>query len=848
MTARETLKTFFGYDSFRPGQESIIEAIMAGRDSLAIMPTGAGKSICYQVPALMLPGITLVISPLISLMQDQVKALNEAGIHAAFINSSLTETQIGKALSLAAAGAYRIIYVAPERLESYGFTEFANRADISMITVDEAHCISQWGQDFRPSYLKIVDFINNLPQRPIVSAFTATATEEVKEDILCTLRLVNPSVTVTGFDRENLYYSVENIRRKEDFVTDYIEKHPRESGIIYCATRKNVDNLFEVLCKKGVPVTRYHAGLDNDTRKKNQEDFIYDRAPVMVATNAFGMGIDKSNVRYVIHYNMPQSMENYYQEAGRAGRDGEPAQCILLFSAQDIIINKFLLEKKDFSDLDTEDVELVKQRDMRRLQIMEGYCRTTGCLRNTILNYFGEKTSNPCDNCGNCHREYREVDMTAEAKQIINCVAETKGRYGLTIVLGTLMGADRARLRELGTVNYRSYGVLKDRNETLLRSLISQLIEEGYLYQTEEQYSVLKMGDISRLRDENTRVIMRIYEEKEPDRRRASRKRSTDALTAAGYDLFEELRKLRLEMAREEGLPPYIIFNDKTLIDMCIKLPETVDDLLTVSGVGKSKSEKYGDRFLNAIAAFVEAHPGAVISMQSQDSQMGNGGSGNEDEDGKLNAAGTSGSKTSRTKKKKRSAFYLAEKDAEEFQYQDMYYISEIKNELNRICTVTGVKKATLGQIWEYLVSQGLTCEDGTGGVFVKKPTTQGLEYGILLEEKVSSSGVPYKLMKYPPKVQKMIVEHLVGPRAEEESGDSSVESAEKEEAKVFDRAEYNRSKNRPDGAGAAWSEEEDARLDQEYESGMKIPEIARRHSRTSGGIRARLKRHGLIE
>lgn len=604
MNAKETLKVFFGYDSFREGQEGIIESILDGRDGLAIMPTGAGKSVCYQVPALMLSGITIVISPLISLMQDQVKALNDVGIHAAFINSSLTETQIRKALSLAAKGTYKIIYVAPERLESYDFMNFAYHADISMVTVDEAHCISQWGQDFRPSYLKIVNFINNLPKRPIVSAFTATATEEVKEDILCILHLVNPNVTVTGFDRENLYYSVENIRRKEDFVIHYIEKHPQDSGIIYCATRKNVDNLFAALCKRGVPATRYHAGIDNETRKKNQDDFIYDRAPVIVATNAFGMGIDKSNVRYVIHYNMPQSMENYYQEAGRAGRDGEPAQCILLFSAQDIVINKFLLEQKDFSGLEDEDIELVKQRDMRRLQIMEGYCRTTGCLRNYILNYFGEKTVLPCDNCGSCHREYKEMDMTAEARQVIQCVTETRGRYGLTVVLGTLAGADRARLRELGTVHYKSYGALKNTGEALIRSLISQMVEEGYLYQTEDKYSVLRLGDIAPLGDDNARVVMRTYEEKEPEKKaKPARRKSTDSLTAAGYDLFEELRRLRLEIAREESLPPYIIFNDKTLIDMCVKLPADEHDLLQVSGVGERKLRKYGKRFLNVIKA-----------------------------------------------------------------------------------------------------------------------------------------------------------------------------------------------------------------------------------------------------
>lgn len=622
VNALETLKTYFGYDTFREGQEKIVEAILTNRDVLAIMPTGAGKSICYQIPALILPGITLVISPLISLMQDQVKALNDAGIHAAFINSSLTENQISKALYLAASGRYKIIYVAPERLENYEFLEFARNVEISMVTVDEAHCISQWGQDFRPSYLKIVEFIKNLPKRPIVSAFTATATEEVKNDILCTLSLADPEVVITGFDRKNLYYSVENIRRKDEFIMEYIEKHPTESGIIYCATRKNVDNLFELLFKRGVPVTRYHAGLTNETRKKNQDDFIYDRTPVIIATNAFGMGIDKSNVRYVIHYNMPQSMENYYQEAGRAGRDGENSQCILLFSLQDVMIDRMLLDNKDFSDVDEEDEYLIRQRDIRRLQTMEGYCKTTGCLRNYILEYFGEKTSGPCDNCGNCHREYHEVDMTAEAKWVVNCVAETRGRYGLTIVLGTLMGAKRARLRELRMDQYKSYGALSGHSEAELRTLISQMTEMGYLYQTQEKYSVLKLGNITPLKDANTRVIMRTYEEKEPDKKKkiqkAVRKRSTDALTSAGYDLFEVLRKLRLEIAKEESMPPYIIFSDKTLIDMCVKKPSDEEEMLNVSGVGANKLKKYGQRFLEEIQKFCTERPGVTLSMTEE--------------------------------------------------------------------------------------------------------------------------------------------------------------------------------------------------------------------------------------
>ena len=622
MTATQLLKTYFGYDSFRKGQQELIDSILSGKDVMAVMPTGAGKSICYQVPALLLSGITLVISPLISLMQDQVKSLNEAGIHAAFINSSLAETQIAKALHLAREGVYKIIYVAPERLESGEFMRFALGAHLSMLTVDEAHCISQWGQDFRPSYLKIVDFIEHLPVRPIVSAFTATATEEVKTDIICVLKLHEPKVVVTGFDRENLYYRVEQLSagQKVAFVTDYISKHPNESGIIYCATRKNVDMLYESLFKQGVPVTSYHAGIDNELRKKNQEDFIYDRTPVIVATNAFGMGIDKSNVRFVIHYNMPQSMENYYQEAGRAGRDGESAQCILLFSPQDVRINQFLLDRKDFEGSESDEIELIRQRDAQRLWVMEGYCKSTSCLRNYILTYFGERVLAPCDNCGNCHGEYEEVDMTEDAKWVINCIAETRGRFGLSIVTGALLGAKRARLNEVGATEYKSYGALSGRSEGALRLLIDRLLAEGFITRTEGAYSVLQMGDIRRLRDENTRIVVRMPKKKETAvKSRGMSKRSTDSLTSAGYRLFEQLKGLRLAIAREEGMPPYIVFSDKTLIDMCARLPGNKQEMLAVSGVGEHKFQKYGERFLDEIAKFAADHPGAVVVSEVEE-------------------------------------------------------------------------------------------------------------------------------------------------------------------------------------------------------------------------------------
>ncbi|MBP1756837.1 MAG: recQ 2, partial [Firmicutes bacterium] len=593
----EVLKKYFGYDSFRTGQKGVVESILKGQDAFAVMPTGAGKSICYQIPAMMLPGVTLVISPLISLMQDQVKSLNEAGIAAAFINSSLSEKAFAETINRARNGNYKIIYVAPERLVNDGFRSFAADIDISMVTVDEAHCISQWGQDFRPSYLKIVEFISSLEKRPIISAFTATATETVRTDIVCILGLTNPYELVTGFDRENLFFQVDKPQNKDRYILEYIREHEGESGIIYCATRKNVEKLYELLKRSGIRVAKYHAGLGAEERKRMQDEFVYDYTSIVIATNAFGMGIDKSNVRFVIHYNMPQSMENYYQEAGRAGRDGLESKCILLFSAQDIIINRFLLDHKEMSDIDRMDRESIRERDTMRLRIMENYCNTSECLRNYILNYFGEATTKACDSCANCLREFEELDMTDEAKQIINCVFEAKGRYGKMIILDTVCGAKTAKIEEYGTNKYKTYGVLRDKNKNLLKKLISQMQFEEYLIESGE-YHLIKLGPaVPQLKDTDTRVFIKVSEEeKKPvtTSLKSKKARSTDTLSSVGHALFDALRTLRLEIAREENMPPYIVFSDKTLNDMCAKMPTAREEMLCVSGVGEVKYSKYG--------------------------------------------------------------------------------------------------------------------------------------------------------------------------------------------------------------------------------------------------------------
>ncbi len=606
MNKHEILKNYFGYDSFREGQEDLIDAILKGQDVLGIMPTGAGKSLCYQVPALMLPGITLVISPLISLMKDQVQALNQAGVHAAYLNSSLTERQMTKALQLAAQGQYKIIYVAPERLETWEFLNFASRVAVSMVTVDEAHCISQWGQDFRPSYLKIVSFIRQLPQRPVVSAFTATATETVKNDICAVLQLENPKVLVTGFDRQNLYFGVETPPSKDVFTLNYVRQHDRDSGVIYCATRKNVDQLYEKLRKEKVPVTRYHAGLSAQERQKNQDDFIYDRRPVIVATNAFGMGIDKSDVRYVIHYNMPQSLENYYQEAGRAGRDGEPAECILLFSPQDIMIGKFLIENREENpDLNSREAEEILARDEERLRIMSYYCMTQECLRRYILNYFGEEMKEDCGNCSCCQKDYEKEDVTDAAVSVITCIRQCGGRFGINVIAGTLAGAGREKLRQYGLDELQAFGMLRNLSEGGIKEIIQQMLVMGYLTASSDRYALLRTTvRADEIMEGREQITVRKLKKTHSAQKTHRHTHASDALNGRGTELFEILRGLRTELAKEAGVPPYMIFSDKTLTDMCIRQPVNREEMLEVSGVGENKYKRFGEQFMEKIIRF----------------------------------------------------------------------------------------------------------------------------------------------------------------------------------------------------------------------------------------------------
>ena len=608
-TAQEILKQYFGYDSFRPGQDELVQAILSGRDTLGIMPTGAGKSICYQVPALALPGLTLVISPLISLMKDQVGALNEAGVPAACINSALSFEEMRDALYFAGRGQYKLLYVAPERLTAPFFLDFARRVPISMVTVDEAHCISQWGQDFRPSYLKILDFLAALPQRPLVSAFTATATAEVRDDIIRALGLEDPFVITTGFDRPNLYFAVEKPSSKPSALLAHLLRRRDKSGIVYCSTRKTVEEVCDMLLSRGLPATRYHAGLDPEERLANQDDFLYDRKTIMVATNAFGMGIDKSNVSFVIHYNMPKNMESYYQEAGRAGRDGEAADCILLYNGQDVRTAEFLIEHSHESDDDSIDEKTRRaliERDMERLKQMTFYATTTDCLRRYILNYFGEKAPVCCGHCGNCDTNFEEVDATMDARKILSCVYrldERRLHFGKTVVAAVLTGSKSEQINRFHLDTLSTYNIMHEQTAVRVRQLIDVLLERGLLTADPERYNALfltKTGNaLMRGRGE---LHIRLPREKKPETVRRTEELSADV----DEKLFEKLRALRTKVAQRAGVPPYVVFSNATLADMAARQPKSEYELLGVRGVGEAKARRYGAEFVDCIRDYLE--------------------------------------------------------------------------------------------------------------------------------------------------------------------------------------------------------------------------------------------------
>lgn len=739
-----TLKTYFGYDTFRPEQETVIRQILSGRDVFAVMPTGAGKSLCYQLPALMLPGITIVVSPLISLMIDQVKALNEAGVHAAYINSALTENQIVKAMELAKTGQYKIIYVAPERLETPRFLDFACHAEISMITVDEAHCISQWGQDFRPSYLRILSFVHMLPVRPVVSAFTATATERVRTDIRVSLELEHPYETVTGFDRENLYFEVQRTKQKKERIRRYLEDHIEESGIIYCATRKGVDELYLELENAGFSVGRYHAGMSTEARRISQEDFIYDRTKVMIATNAFGMGIDKSNVRFVLHFNMPQSMENYYQEAGRAGRDGEPAECILYYSPQDTVINRFLLESKEQDrEYTEEELRTIQAQDMDRLRKMEMYCTTTKCLRAYILHYFGEKAKEQCRNCSNCQEEFEEMDASEAAADVILCVRTSGQRFGMNMIAGTLLGENTAKIRNYRMEENPAYGKQSKLGQTRIKEIIRTMVERGYLRQTEDKYAILHLtGTSGELMEQNTPFII-AYKKEEEKKRDSKKSVLAMDLSEKGKELFESLRELRAELARRRSIPPYMVASDKTLRDLCVRMPFTKEELLKVNGMGERKAEQYGEAILQKIQS--------VTGGQRDTAENQN--SGPEDEI----------PLTERRGKGRKEDFRLTKEILLGIQYTPRMTLSEFVSQVNELRDEKQMKRLTNKWLTERLLAEGCLKQQFHNGYARTVLTEKGRKAGIEPEERISEKGNPYEIFFYTEKAQKYLVELMKG-------------------------------------------------------------------------------------
>ncbi len=614
MNQYDVLQKYFGHDTFRPGQEPLIEGLLAGRDVLGVMPTGAGKSACYQVPAMLLPGLTLVISPLISLMQDQVASLHQSGIQAACIHSGMDEQEYWDIVQGARLGQYKLLYVAPERLETDGFLSLVSGVQVSLVAVDEAHCVSQWGQDFRPSYLRIAGFLARLSPRPLVGAFTATATGQVKQDIARLLELRDPVTITTGFDRPNLYFGVERPRDKDQFLEDYIKDHPDKSGIVYCATRKTVELVCTQLRKAKMPATRYHAGLEAEERRQNQEDFVYDRRRVMVATNAFGMGIDKSNVGFVIHYNMPKNIENYYQEAGRAGRDGSDAECILLYALGDVQTARFLIQNsKDNEELTEEQARQIQKQDLQRLDQMVAYCKTTRCLRGFLLEYFGQHQTGGCDNCSNCKGDFVQTDITTEAQKILSGVARIEKRWpgglGVLALVQMLRGSKDKNTLNRGLDELPTYGIMKDTPPARMRLYLDALEEQGYILNTKGEYPVVRLSNSAKeVLFQGKTVTMTERRQQEKPKKPA---RSKTAQTPANVpeDLYERLRAVRSELAQKQHVPAYIILSNASLAEMAAKRPRTTGDLIRISGVGEARAHRYGKKFLQTIAEYLAQNP-----------------------------------------------------------------------------------------------------------------------------------------------------------------------------------------------------------------------------------------------
>jgi ATP-dependent DNA helicase RecQ len=729
------LKQYFGYESFREGQEWLIDHILAGGDVVGVMPTGAGKSICFQVPAMLLEGITLVISPLISLMKDQVNALTQAGIKAAFINSSLTPAQYNSALNNAQNGLYKIIYVAPERLMAQDFLYFAQSAKISMVTIDEAHCISQWGQDFRPSYVKIVDFIDGLTTRPVISAFTATATAQVREDIVAALRLDDPQVLVTGFDRKNLYFEVQQPGDKFSALSEFLRDKQGKTGIIYCSTRKTVDEVCERLNEKGYRATRYHAGLPDAERKENQDDFIFDRAPIIVATNAFGMGIDKSNVSFVVHYNMPKDIESYYQEAGRAGRDGEPADCILLYNGQDVRTNTFLIENgRDTEYADRETELRLKERDRKRLKVMTYYCHTNDCLREYILKYFGESTGNYCGNCGSCNTNFENIDITIEAQKILACIARSGQRYGIKNIVDILRGSKNERFVRLGLDQLSTYNIMANDSESRIRSIINFLALNDYIRITNDEYPVAQLGGgAATVLFGGKKLEMKLPKEHEVQPGKADKKQSA-TVSIVNSELMGRLKRLRSSIAGEQNVPAFVIFSDAALTDMCMKRPTDDKAFLNVSGVGKVKLERYGGRFLEEIAGFIEENGGGAdtVTIVTGDSEL------------------------------EELYRYISEHKDEIGLSNEPVSMSRFTDQLNSLIAQKYIKKLTASKAIDWLVENGYleVALDGEGRSS-KLPTEKGADLGITNEFRTGKGGQSYRTNIYGRAAQVFLLDHI---------------------------------------------------------------------------------------